>query len=63
MGTTFGQYKKSLDVDLSTLTFKETHELSGIYNWDEDPDIKTTSNKVGNDKVKKLIKNLNKIKK
>lgn len=62
MGTTFGQYKKSLDVDLSTLTFKESHELSGIYNWDEDPDIKTTSNKVGNDKVKKLIKNLNKIK-
>lgn len=62
MSTTFCSYKKSLDIDLSAKTFKESHAISGIYNWDEDPDIKTTTNKIGNDNVKKLVKKLNKIK-
>lgn len=58
MGTTFGNYKKSLDVDLAALTFKESHEIDGVYNWDEDPDIKTTTTTVGNENVKKLVRSL-----
>ena len=54
----FGKYNKSLEVDLSTLTFKESHEIDEVYNWDEDPDIKTTTTSVGNKNVKKLVKNL-----
>lgn len=54
----FGKYNKSLEVDLSTLTFKESHEIDGVYNWDEDPDIKTTITSVGNENVKKLVRNL-----
>lgn len=58
MGTTFGIYKKSLDVDLAVLTFKESHEIDGVYNWDEDPDIKTTTTSIGNENVKKLVRSL-----
>lgn len=58
MATTFGNYKKSLDVDLSTLIFKESHEIDGVYDWDEDPDIKTTTTTVGNENVKKLVRSL-----
>lgn len=58
MDTTFGVYKKSLDVDLAALTFKESHEIDGIYNWDEDPDIKTTTTSIGNENVKKLVRSL-----
>ena len=54
----FGKYNKSLEVDLSTLTFKESHEIDEVYNWDEDPDIKTTTTSVGNKNVKKLVKNI-----
>lgn len=61
MSTTFGQYNKSFDVDLSNLTFTESHELDGIYNWDEDPDVRVTTNKIGNDNVKKLVRNLKKL--
>ena len=47
-----------MEVDLSTLTFKESHEIDEVYNWDEDPDRKTTTTSVGNKNVKKLVKNL-----
>lgn len=60
MGTTFGVYKKSLDIDLAALTFKESHEIDGVYNWDEDPDIKTTTTSIGNQNVKKLVRSLDK---
>lgn len=56
----FGEYKKSLEVDLSTLTFKESHEIDGVYDWNEDPDIKTTAITVGNENVKKIVKSLDK---
>lgn len=62
MNTTFGIYKKSFVVDLSTVTFKESHEIDGIYDWDEEPDVKTTTSKIGNDNAKKLVLNLNKTK-
>ena len=61
MSTTFGQYNKSFDVDLSNSTFTESHELDGIYNWDEDPDVSVTTNKIGNDNVKKLVRSLKKL--
>lgn len=54
----FGKYNKSLEVDLSTLTFKESHEIDGVYNWDEDPDIETTTTSVENENVKKLVRSL-----
>ncbi len=56
MGTTFGQYNKSFDVDLSTSTFRESHEQDDIYNWDEDPNVSVTTNKISNDNVKKLLR-------
>lgn len=58
ISTAFGDYKKSLNIDLSKLTFKESHELDGVYAWDEDPDVKTTETKIGNENVKKLVRNL-----
>ena len=61
MGTTFGQHNKSFNVDLSNSTFTESHELDGIYNWDEDPDVSVTTNKIGNDNVKKLVRNFKKV--
>ena len=61
MGTTFGQYNKSFNVDLSNSTFTESHELDGVYNWDEDPDVSVTTNKIGNDNVKKLVRSLKKL--
>lgn len=60
MNTTFGQYKKSFDIDLSTLTFKESHELSIVYDWSDEVDTKTTINKINNNTAKKIVKELNK---
>jgi hypothetical protein len=51
---------KTLEFDLSSSTFKESHELGGIYDWDEDPDVKTTTTSIGNDKVKKLVRTIEK---
>lgn len=58
MNIAFGDYKKSLDIDLSTLTFKESHEIGGICDWDDAPDLKVTASTIGSNKVKKLVKNL-----
>ena len=58
--TTFGPYKKSLDIDLSTLTFKESHELDGVYFEDDDPEVRTTTISVGNNNAKKLVRNIEK---
>lgn len=57
----FKEYKKSLEIDLATLTFKECHEIDGVYNWDDDPDIKTTTTSVENENMKKLIRSLDKV--
>ena len=56
MGIAFGPYKKSLEFDLSSSIFKESHEIDGVYYWDDDPDIKTTTTAIENDKVKKLVR-------
>lgn len=60
MGIAFGNYKKSLDIDLSTLTFKESHSIDGIYDWDEDPDVRTTIDDIENENIKKLVRSLEK---
>ena len=52
----YGDYKRSLEIDLSTLKFKESHEIDGIYYWDEDPEVKTTITQIENEEVKKLVK-------
>lgn len=63
IGIAFGEFKKALEFDLSTLTFKESHVIDDVYDWNEDLDIKTTTILVGNDNVKKLMKNLEKSRK
>lgn len=60
MDIAFGPYRKSLEFDLSSSTFKESHALGGVYDWDEDPDVKTTTTSIENDYVKKLVKNIEK---
>ncbi len=56
-GIAFDRYKSSLNIDLVSPTFKESHEIGG---WDEDPNVKTTTTKIGNDNVKKLVRTLDK---
>jgi len=56
MNIAFGRDKKSLEIDLSSLTFKESHEMDGVYDWYDDPDIKTTVTSVVNEDVKKLVR-------
>lgn len=52
----FGVYKRSLDIDLSTLTFEERHEIDGTYDLGEFSDIRTTTITIGDDYGKKLTK-------
>lgn len=58
MSIAFGSYKKSLTIDLENNTFVENHEIEGIYNWDEDADIKITTLPIENKNVKKLVKKI-----
>ncbi len=60
MGIAFGEYKKSLFIDLSALTFTKKHEVDGVYDWDEEPDIKTNQVQIGNEDSLKLIRSLEK---
>lgn len=59
----FGEYKSSLEIDLASKTFKESHEIDGIYMEDEDPDVSTTTLLVGNDKAKKLVRTIDEYRK
>lgn len=56
----FGKYNKSLNINLSTLTFRESHELGGVYYWDDDPDIKTITTSIDDKNVKNLVRSLDK---
>lgn len=62
IGIAFGPYQKSMDFDLSSSTFTESHEIDGVYFEDDDPDVKTTTTVIENDKVKKLVRNIEKLK-
>lgn len=56
----FGPYQKSLNIDLEDFTFQESHEIDGVYDWDDDIPVKTTTNKIENEQVKVLVKNFDK---
>ena len=57
----FGPFKKELEIDLSTLTYKESYETEGDSYIDEDSIIEiSTTIKVENDEVKTLVKSLEK---
>lgn len=61
MKATFGPYKKKLDFDLSKLTFSETHSIDSapVYYLDgDDPEFKTTTSKLGNQKIKTIVEKL-----
>lgn len=58
--TTFVPYKKSLNIDLSTLTFTESHSIDGVYFEEDDPEIKITTFPIDNGNTKKLVKNIEK---
>ena len=60
MDIAFGRFKKSLKIDLSNMTSKESHEIDGIYGWDEDPDIKTTTTNFESENIVRLVKSLDK---
>lgn len=57
----FGPFKKELEIDLSTLTYKESYETEGDSYIDEDTIIETsTTTKIENDDVKTFVKSLEK---
>lgn len=60
IGTTFGPYKKEFDINLSKLTFTESHKIDGVYYEDDDPEVKTTILTIGNGTSKKLVRNIEK---
>ena len=57
----FGPFKKELEIDLSTLTYKGSYETEGDSYIDEYTIIETsTTTKVRNDEVKTFVKSLEK---
>lgn len=54
----FDKYNKSLNIDLSTFTLRESHTLDGVYDWDDEPDVETTTTLINDNKVKKLAGSL-----
>lgn len=60
IGLAFGPYKKTLEFDLSLSTFKESHAMDGLYDWDEEADIKSTTTSIQNEQVKKLVRTIEK---
>ena len=60
IGYAFGEFKSSLGVDLSKLLFTETHRVGGIFFWDEDVEVKSTTERIDNNKIKKLVMNMDK---
>jgi hypothetical protein len=59
----FGEYNKSLNINLSNLTFRESHEIEEVCFWDEDAQIKTITTHLENDKIKTLVRKFDCIKK
>ena len=48
-------------IDMEELSFTESHEVDGTYNWNDDVDVKTTTTTIGYASVKKLVRSLDKI--
>ena len=47
-----------LDFDLSTLTFNESHNIDGVYDWDDEIERKTTEDKINNERAKQIVKSI-----
>lgn len=60
MSTAFNGDGKSLEIDLSKFTFKESHEIDRVCYCDDDPEIKSTTTLVGGEETKKLVRSLDK---
>lgn len=56
----FGQYKSKFLIDMEELSFTESHEIDGTYDWDDDVDVKTTTTTIGYEPVKNLVRSLDK---
>lgn len=56
----FGPYKRSFLIDMEKLSFTESHTVDGVYDWDEDPDVKTTTTLIGYVPVKNIVRVLEK---
>lgn len=54
----FDKYNKSLNIDLSTFTLRESHTSDGVYDWDDETDVETTTTLINDNKVKKLAGSL-----
>ena len=52
----FSTYNKVLDINMSSSTFKESHEIPGVYDWDDDAPVKTTTTHIDSDQFKQLVK-------
>ena len=60
LGIAFGPSKKSFSFDLSSISFNNSNVVSTTYDLDDDFYAGYSSNLVGTDKVKKIIRNLDK---
>lgn len=60
VGYAIGEYKSSVGFDLEKLTYTESHREGGIFFWDEDVEIRSTTERIDNNKIKKLVMNLDK---
>lgn len=58
MNNTFGINKKSLDIDLTLSTYRESAYIGLVYDWDDEPIEVTRNDKIKTNKIKKLIKRL-----
>ena len=56
----FGQYRSTFLIDMEKLSFTESHEIDGTYDWNDDVDVKTTTTTIGYASVKKLVRSLDK---
>ena len=56
----FGQYKSKFLIDMEELSFTESHEIDGAYDFYDDADVKTTTTAIGYASVKNLVRSLDK---
>ena len=49
---------RKLEIDLFNLTFNESHVIDRVYDWDEDPEMKTTTTGIENERVRSLVRKL-----
>lgn len=60
VGYAIGEFKSSLGIDLSNLSFTESHRVGGVFFWDEDVEVKSTTERIDNNRIKKLVMKMDK---